>query len=191
MNYSSAMALALPDHLLSVEEYLEFEQKASVRHEYIAGTLYALAGVTKRHSLIVSNLVGHLWAAARGSSCRVYSESVKMRPADNLFYYPDVMVTCHDEEGDPLFETAPCLLVEVLSDSTAHIDKREKLIAYQQIESLKTYLIVYQNEKRLEHHWLDAEGRWQHAHVTDGGRVPLECPDIVLNMNDIYEGINI
>ena len=191
MNYSSVMAHALPDHLLSVEEYLEFEQRASVRHEYVAGTLYALTGVTKRHNLIVNNLVGHLWNASRGTSCRVYSESVKMRPADNLFYYPDVMVACHDEEGDPLFETAPCLLVEVLSDSTAHIDKREKLIAYQRLESLKTYLIVYQNEKRLEHHWLDAGERWQHAHVTDGGRVPLERPDIVLNMSDIYEGIDL
>lgn len=183
------MALASPDHLLSIEEYLEFEQKASVRHEYVAGTLYALAGVTKRQSLIVNNLVFRLVSASRGTSCRVYSESVKMRPAHNLFYYPDVMVACHEEEGDSLYETAPCLLIEVLSDSTARTDKREKLVAYQQIESLEAYLIVHQNEQRLEHHWLGAGGRWQHAHLTDGGRVPLECPDVVLNMNEIYEDI--
>ena len=78
-----------------------------------------------------------------------------------------------------------------MSDSAAHIDKREKLTAYQQIKSLKTYLIVHQNERRLEHHWLDAGGRWQHVHLTDGGRVPLECPNVVLNMNEIYEDIRV
>ena len=191
MNYSGAMAFASPNHLLSVEEYLEFEQSASVRHEYIAGTLYALAGVTKRHSLVVNNLVGHLWNASRGTSCRVYSESVKMLPADNLFYYPDVMVACHEEEGDPLFETAPCLLIEVLSDSTAHIDKREKLIAYQQLKGLQTYLIVHQDKQLIERHWRDAEKRWQHALVAEGGQVALECPALTLGVEEVYEGIDL
>ena len=183
------MALAPLDNLLSVEEYLEFEQKASVRHEYIAGTLYALAGVTKRHSLIVRNVSGHLWLAARGTPCRVYAEDVKMRPADNLFYYPDVMVACHEEEGDPLFETAPCLLIEVLSNSTAHIDKREKLIAYQHVKSLKTYLLIHQDKKLVERHWRDAEGRWQHAQVSEGEQVALECPAMTLSVEEIYEDI--
>ena len=185
------MAYALPDHLLSVEEYLEFERGASTRHEYIAGTLYALAGATKRHNLIVRNVSGHLWLASRGTLCQVYAEDVKMRPADNLFYYPDVMVACHEEEGDPLFETKPCLLVEVLSESTSRIDKREKLIAYQQIESLQTYLIVHQDKKFIEHHWRDTEKRWQHAEISEDEEISLECPSITLSVQEVYEGINV
>ena len=185
------MALAPPDHLLSVEEYLEFEQEASMRHEYVAGTLYALAGATKKHNLIISNLVFRLMSASRGTLCRVYSEGVKVRPVDNLFYYPDVMVACHEEEGDPLFETEPCLLIEVLSESTAHIDKREKLVAYQQLRSLQTYLIIHQDEKLIEHHWLDAEGRWQHAQVAEGEQTSLGCPAITLSVEEVYEGINL
>ncbi len=182
------MAYALPDHFLSVEEYLEYEKKASVRHEYVAGTLYALAGATRRHNLIISNVSGHLWNASRGGPCRVYSENFKLRPSDDFFYYPDVMVVCREEEGDPIFETEPCLLIEVLSDSTAHIDKREKLVAYRQIESLQTYLIVYQNEKLIEHHWVNAEGRWQRAQVVEGG-ISFECPTMTLSVEEVYEDI--
>ena len=191
MNYNSVMPLALPDHLLSVEEYLEFEQKASVRHEYVAGTLYALAGATKKHNLIISNLIFRLMSASRGTLCRVYSEGVKVRPVDNLFYYPDVMVACHGREGDPLFETEPCLLIEVLSESTAHIDKREKLVAYQQLRSLQTYLIIHQDKKLVECHWPSNEGRWQHAQIAEGEEIALECPHLVLSAKEVYEGINL
>ncbi len=185
------MALAPLNYLLNVEEYLEFEQDNPVRHEYVAGTLYALAGATRRHNLIVSNLVFSLVSASRDRPCQVLSENFKVRPADDLFYYPDVMVVCREEEGDPLFETEPCLLVEVLSTSTEHIDRREKFAAYKQIESLKTYVIVHQDKKLVERYWPDDNGRWQYAQVTEGGRVPLGCPDIVLSVEEVYEGINL
>ena len=163
------MAYAPLNYLLSVEEYLEFERESPMRHEYVAGTLYALAGGTRRHNLIVSNLVFSLMSASRDGPCQVLSENFKMRPADDLFYYPDVMVVCREEEGDPLFETEPCLLIEVLSKSTADIDKREKFAAYKQIESLRAYVIVHQDKKLIERYWPDENGRWQHAQVTEGG----------------------
>ena len=184
------MAYALPDHLLSVEEYLEFEQDNPMRHEYVAGTLYALAGATRHHNLIINNLVFRLMDASRGTSCRVYSENFKLRPTDDFFYYPDVMVVCRKEEGNPIFETEPCLLIEVLSDSTAHTDKREKLMAYRQIESLQTYLVVYQDKKLIERHWLDAEKKWQHAQVSEG-EIFLECPTTTLSVQEVYEDIRL
>ena len=188
------MALAPLDTLLSVKEYLEFEQEASVRHEYVAGTLYALAGATKRHNLIISNLIGQLWTATRDKRGRVYSRSVKVRPTHDLFYYPDVMVTCHGEEDDPLlmatYETEPCLLIEVLSNSTQHVDKREKLAVYRQIKSLQTYLIVHQDRKLIERYWLEAES-WQHTQIAEDERVPLTCPNITLSLEEVYEGINL
>ena len=184
------MAYAPLNYLLSVEDYLEFEKESPMRHEYVAGTLYALAGATRRHSLIVSNLSGHLWNASRGTPCRVHTENFKVRPTDDLFYYPDVMVTCHGEEGDPLYDSAPCLLIEVLSKSTAHIDKREKFSAYKQIESLKAYVIVHQDKRLVERYWADDNGRWQHAQVSEGGRIPLEYPSITLSVEEIYENIS-
>lgn len=187
--YTGVMAYALPDHLLSVAEYLEFEQKASVRHEYVAGTLYALAGATRRHNLIKNNLVFHLWAALRRTSLRVYSTSLKLYVANDLLYYPDVMVAYDDGDDTAIFETKPHLLIEVLSVDTAHIDKREKLIAYRQIESLQTYLLVYQDRKLVERHWRDTEGRWQHAQVSEGEQVALECPALTLSVEEVYEGI--
>ena len=165
-----------------------------MRHEYVAGTLYALAGGTKRHNLITNNLVFALMAASRGSSCRVYSEDVKVRPTYDLFYYPDVMVTCHGEKDDPLlmatYETEPCLLIEVLSNSTQHIDKREKLAVYRQIKSLQTYLIMHQDKKLIERYWLEAES-WQHAQITEDKPIPLTCPDVTLSVEGVYEGINL
>ena len=189
MIYTDNMAYAPLNYLLSAEEYLEFERDAAMRHEYVAGALYALAGGTRWHNLIISNLVFHLMSASRGTPCRVYAENFKVRPTADLFYYPDVMVTCHEEEGDPLYETAPCLLIEVLSKSTAHIDKREKFSAYKQIETLKVYVIVHQDKKLVERYWVDDEGRWQHAQVS-GGQVPLECPTLTLSTEEIYENIS-
>ncbi len=187
------MAYAPLNYLLSVEEYLEFEEEASMRHEYVAGTLYALAGGTKRHNLIINNLMFALMAASRGGPCRVYSEEVKVRPTHDLFYYPDVMVTCHGEGDDPLltatYETEPCLLIEVLSKSTSHIDKREKFAAYKQIKTLKAYVIVHQDNRLVERYWTDDKGRWQHAQVSEGGQIPLDCPKVTLSVEEVYEGL--
>lgn len=127
--------------------------------------------------------------ASRGCPCRVHSENVKVRPADDLFYYPDVMVVCHDEEGDPLFETNPCLLIEALSPDTETVDGREKLMAYKGISSLKAYLLVHQDTARVERYWINREGRWLYAQVSGTGRVPIPCPEVTLTLEAIHEGL--
>ena len=75
---------------LTVEEYLKLEESATVRHEYVGGEIFAMVGATKRHNRIIGNITGRLWGAARGGDCRVYSESVKLRVAEDVIYYPDV-----------------------------------------------------------------------------------------------------
>jgi Uma2 family endonuclease len=79
---------------LTVDEYLKLEEGATVRHEYVGGEIFALVGATMRHNRIIGNFASRLWGAARGGECRVYSESVKLRVADDVIYYPDLMVAC-------------------------------------------------------------------------------------------------
>jgi Uma2 family endonuclease len=100
---------------LTVDEYLALEESATVRHEYVGGEIFAMVGATKRHNRIIGNTSGRLWGTARGGPCRVYSESVKLRVADDVIYYPDVMVACGPEGDDPHIEDDPCLVVEVVS----------------------------------------------------------------------------
>ena len=172
--------------LLTVEEYLKLEETASVKHEYVAGTIHAMVGATKRHNRIALNVVAHLLAAARGSSCRLYAMDVKVCVED-VFYYPDVMVACGPEGEDPLVEGDPCLIVEVASPSTQATDRREKLLNYRRIPSLKAYLIVDQDRRWIERHWRDDEGFWRQGGLNEGA-MPVPCPETRLPIDEVYEG---
>ncbi|MBI4540986.1 MAG: Uma2 family endonuclease [Gemmatimonadetes bacterium] len=182
---------ATPRRLPSVEEYLRCEQASDVRHEYVAGGPYALADASRRHNRIALNIATRLVAAARGGSCRVYAGDVKLRAAQDIIYYPDVMVACGPAGRDPLVEDAPCLVIEVTSPSTDAIDRREKLVVYKQIPSLEGYVIVDQDRRRVERHWRDEAGHWIHAEAADTGTIPLPCPEVGLSLDDIYEGTDV
>jgi Uma2 family endonuclease len=182
---------ATRDRPLSVEDYFRLEEASSVRHEYVAGEVYALSGATRRHNRIAGNIFARLWAAARGGPCRVYMSDVKLRAARDVIYYPDVMVACGPEGDDPLVEHAPCLVVEVISPSTEMIDRREKAMVYKGIAGLKAYLIVHQDCRRVERHWRDDQGAWRYAAAVDEGRVPVPCPELELTLGEIYEGVEV
>lgn len=144
---------------ISLEDYLATEKAASSKHEYVDGQVFAMTGVTKRHNKIALNIAMLLRSHVRGTHCSAYVSDVKVRvEATNSFYYPDVMVACDkstlapSDEEDDVYAASPVLLIEVLSRSTATIDRREKLLAYKQIPSLREYLIVYQSRSRAELH---------------------------------------
>ncbi len=173
---------------LSVEDYLEMEKTATVRHEYVAGEIYARVGVSRRHSRIAGNIFRLLAVASTGGSCRVHQSGMKLRIED-VFYYGDVMVACEDEPDDPYYEDSPCLVVEVVSPSTESTDRREKLAAYKRIPGLKAYLIVDGERMRVERHFRDEEGVWLRADLVDEGRLSVPCPEISLTLAEIYEGL--
>ncbi len=180
----------IPHKLPTIEEYLELEETATVRHEYVAGMIYAMVGTTKRHNRIALNIATRLLDAARGGPCRVYASAVKVRIGDDVIYYPDVMVACGAEGDDPLIEDAPCLIVEVISPSTESIDRREKAFTYRKIPSLKAYLVVDQNRRWVERHWCDEKGEWRQGGLADEGMVPIPCPEgFELPLEEIYEGL--
>ncbi len=114
---------------MTVDEYMAFEMRATVRHEFVDGRLFAMSGATKRHNIIAGNIYSILRAHVRGSQCRAYVSDVKARVESmNIFYYPDVMVSCDLFDKDSTFAARPVLIVEVLSRSTAAIDRREKCL---------------------------------------------------------------
>jgi Uma2 family endonuclease len=145
-----------------------------------------MTGASDRHGLIVNAMAFALTAAARRKGCQLFSSDMKLRlelGGNTIFYYPDLLLSCDPQDRDPYFRRAPCMIVEVLSASTARIDRREKLLAYQSLPSVQTYLLVEQDLKRVElyrrsHHW--------QVEYFEQGEIPLDCLDMALPVSEIY-----
>src|SRR5690348_2993556 len=139
------MSVALQDPGLSVEQYLAGEQEREVRHEYVAGEIFAMAGTTDAHNQICRNIYVAIHAHLRGGPCRLFMADVKARglaEGQNFVYYPDLMVTCDPRDTEPLYKSYPKLIIEVLSESTERHDRTEKFWNYIQIETLEEYVLV-------------------------------------------------
>ncbi|MBA3423389.1 MAG: Uma2 family endonuclease [Rubrobacteraceae bacterium] len=180
---------AISHRLPSVEEYLKLEESATVRHEYVGGTIHAMVEATKRHNRISGNIYRRLADAASDGPCRVYMETVKLRTAADTVYYPNVMVACGSESEDPYMENDPCLAVEVISPGTETTDRREKLAAYKRMPNLEAYLIVAQDRKWIERHFRGEDGVWRRADLVDEGELPIPCLEMKLSLAEIYEGL--
>lgn len=175
---------------MTVEDYLRFEESSAVRHEFVEGQLYALAGASARHNDIVLNLTFTLTPHSRRQGCRLNAVELMLQVNDRRYYYPDVAVYCEGAELGGRFRNHPCLVVEVLSPTTKGIDRREKLFAYRGIDTLETYLIVSQDEFKVERHWRDADGAWQQQVIAGDGVIPIGCLDTQLQLSDIYAGLD-
>jgi Uma2 family endonuclease len=189
------MNLAAHEHpTIPIPEYLEGEQGSDIRHEYVAGQVFAMAGAGEKHNRIAGNLFFHLRAAARGKECGVFISDMKVRvEQNNAYYYPDVMVTCDPQDTESLHKRLPCLIVEVLSPATEAIDRREKLIAYRTLPSLRYYLLVSQEKRQVEYYTRDTDNRWLIAVIEDNGSLEIFCNDLKVNfsLDDIYEDVNL
>ena len=176
---------------LSIEEYIEGEQHSEVRHEFIGGLVYAMAGASDEHNAISLNLASAILAHLRGKSCRVFMADSKVRlraDADDIFYYPDLMVACDPRDTNRFFKRFPCVLVEVLSESTERIDRREKFLSYTQIETLEEYILVAQ--EKMEVTLYRRTNQW-HPEILKGATqpLPLASIDFSINLSAIYEGV--
>ncbi|MEZ4633349.1 MAG: Uma2 family endonuclease, partial [Deinococcales bacterium] len=135
------MTLKLPQ-TLSVEDYLSFEQQSDKRYEYAYGYIYAMAGSTVEHNEIITNIQNRLLSSARQQNCALYSENVKLQAADEVFYYPDLMLLCSKAVKGTYIVQHPCVIIEVLSENSLRKDRLEKLLIYRTIANLKLYLLV-------------------------------------------------
>jgi Uma2 family endonuclease len=188
------MNLAAQEYLIPIQEYLDGEQRSEIRHEYLAGRVYAMAGAGEKHNRIAGNLFFHLRAAARGKACGVFISDMKVRVEQNdAYYYPDVMVTCDPQDTESLYKHSPCLVVEVLSPTTEAIDRREKLIAYRTLPSLRYYLLVSQDKRQIECFTRTPDDRWNTVIIENVGILEILCDGLVANisLDEIYEDVRL
>jgi len=158
------MALAQNAARLTEEDYLRLERQADSRSEYFDGEMFAMAGGTRAHSLIATNLLREHSALLKNSDCVTYNADLKVKvEATGLLTYPDVSVVCAeqrflDEQEDVVLN--PLVLVEVLSDSTEAYDRGKKFEHYRKIPGLREYLLVNQKEPRIEQFIRQANEEW-------------------------------
>ncbi len=174
-------------------QYLEMEEKSEIKHEYIDGYVYAMAGANDPHVTIALNMAFVIRNHLRGSNCRVYMSDMKARiDSLNRFYYPDVMVTCDPKDTQTQnHKRFPKLIIEVLSKSTEGFDRGDKFADYQQIESLEEYILVSTKRQRLECFRRNEEGLWiLKSYSGEQGSFQLSCINFEGKFTDLYEDVS-
>jgi Uma2 family endonuclease len=181
-----------PWDLVAINDYLVGELVSPIKHEYLGGVVYAMAGASNAHNLIASNCLGALYGRLRGKPCRPYNSDTKIRlrlPHQVRFYYHDASVICRPNPPGDSFQDEPAVLVEVLSQRTRRIDEGEKKDAYLTIPSLHCYLLVEQETatvvvfRRTEH------GFVREVYQGLDAVIPLREIDIELSLAEVYDGV--
>lgn len=177
---------------MSVEEYLRTEEKSPYKREYVGSFVYPLhaqAGASEAHTLIGTNIIGTLYREVMQRGCRIYQNDMKLVvEGGTSFFYPDVMLVCEPDDGSSYAESRPCLLVEIISNSTASHDRFGKYGIYTAIPSLQTYLIVEQKERRVYAYTRQAD-KWHLDDLTGEGEINLPCLSRTLTLEEIYAGV--
>lgn len=186
---------ALPSEPIRMNEaeYLEFERQSDFRHEYVDGEVFAMAGASDEHNLIVASITIAIGVQLRGGNCKIYSSDMRVRTAHS-YYYPDVMVVCGErilaaETPEALLN--PTLIIEVLSPSTEGYDRGKKFDAFQKIESLQEYILVVQTKARVERFVRSEAKKWSYE-AFEGLDASLELKSINarLKLSEVYEQVD-
>lgn len=207
------MATPVKKKLYTPEEYLALERASEKKHEYIDGEIYEkyeyvdgeiflMSGASPRHCAIAANITGALVPQLRGTPCRVYAGDLKVRSGvfqstrrrKGLFSYPDLSVVCgeprfHDEARDVVVN--PTVIFEILSPATESFDRGTKFFRYQLNDELADYVLIAQDEPRIEHFSKQADNRWLLT-ITHGLESEIHLPSIncALNLAEVFDRIN-
>ena len=173
---------------LSLNEYLDLEKRSPVRHEYVAGNIFAMAGGSRAHNRIAINLVKALDTHLGGSGCEVFINDVKTRvEAADAVYYPDLVVTCAKDDRDKYMVEKATLVIEILSPTTEGVDRREKAMNYALIDTLQEYIIVGQEIRRVE--ILRRSQNWEREVIEGDGVLRFESVGLEIPLAEIYRGV--
>ena len=177
-------------HRYTFHEYLVLEESSTVRHEFLAGEIYAMAGGTPQHAALGMAVGAALLAQLRGGLCRVHSSDLRVRAlATGLTTYPGVTVVCGPYESDPQDKNTivnPRLLVEVTSDSTEEYDRGEKLDSYQRIPSLTAIVLVSHREQLIEVFERQSDASWRRSEARSGAQLAIAGLGCELSVDEIY-----
>lgn len=175
------------------EEYLQIERISPIKHEYLQGQIVAMAGASKAHVIITGNLSALMVNHLRGTSCISYSTDIKVRlPTLNLFYYPDLAVTCdeQDRNSNEDFILHPKLIIEILSNSTEAFDRGDKFADYKTIPELEEYLLVHQHQVLVERFHRRTDSLWVPHIYRAGDQVDLVSIKLSFAIASLYETLN-
>ena len=184
------MALAKQAPYLTVEEYLKYEKESPVKHEYVDGQIFAMAGTSTPHNRLAGNLFNRLDDHLAEAACEPFIADIKVMVSDTLFYYPDVVVACDPPEADPYLRREPLIIIEVSSPTTERIDRNEKLPAYKRIQSLKEIVFVAQDRVRIEIFRRQSGDFWQTEVLTEPDEeLHLQSVGLTLTVAQVYRRV--
>jgi Uma2 family endonuclease len=190
------VSLRRPDLRINVADYIEGEKDSPIRHEYLDGHIYAMAGASDRHNRIALNIASWLneHLSMRPLSmgpCETFISDMKVKVNERIYYYPDVMVSCDPAMSDAYFRSQPIVIVEVTSPTTERVDHHEKMLAYRQVESLREHVLVSQDQIRVEAHRRN-RGDWKAEMLTRPDDVlTLESVGLSISIADIYRNVRL
>ncbi len=190
------MGLEAGNKIFTSEEYLVIERKAEYRSEYLEGEMVAMAGASKKHNLIVANLIRVLGNQLLERNCSVFPSDMRVKiEALGNYVYPDIVVACSDEEfedneNDTLLN--PVVIIEVLSDKTEAYDRGKKFEFYQTIPSLVEYILVSQKSYRIEQFIRQNERIWTYADFHRvNEKMSLSSIQCELMVQDVYAKVTV
>ncbi|MCI0643054.1 MAG: Uma2 family endonuclease [Gemmataceae bacterium] len=186
------MTAAKKLNLISVDEYLAGELTSPVKHEYLGGFVYAMAGARNAHNLIASNTLVRVGARLVGKRCRAFNSDTKIRvrlPNQTRFYYPDASVICRPNPQSDSFQDEPAVLFEVLSRKTRRIDEGEKKDFYLTIPSLALYVLIEQDVPAVVAYRRTEQGFVREVHQGLDAVLPLGEIEVDLPLAEIYDGV--
>ncbi len=176
-----------PGGWISEEDYLAGELTYEIKHEYIDGYVYAMAGASRNHERIAGNIFGELRNFLKNKPCEPFSSDLKIK-AGSRFFYPDVMVVCDEQSQHDYYTDSPVIVVEVLSKASRRVDETTKRIAYQSIPSLKEYVLIEQDFVDVEV-CRRSEG-WVSNHYFMGDSVLFDSIGLTLTVEEIYARVD-
>ncbi|MEA2238263.1 MAG: hypothetical protein QOC81_2987 [Thermoanaerobaculia bacterium] len=179
----------MPERNFTYAYYLALESSSNIKHEFLGGQIYAMAGGTPEHAALAAAAIGLLFAQLRGGNCRVYDADLRVRTPSGLATYPDVTIICgpsERDENDPQAVTNPTLIIEVLSRTTEKYDSGDKFEHYKTLSSLKQYVLLSHRERSVEV-WTRGDGaQWRSAIVREGATAEL-LAGARLDVRELYE----
>jgi Uma2 family endonuclease len=177
-------------------EYLASERLSNARHEFFDGAIFAMAGASKAHNQISSNLVRLLGNALLNKPCSVYSSDMRVKSdRANKYSYPDVVATCKDERFEDKSEDTlltPLLIIEILSDSTEGYDRGDKFFHYRQIDSFVEYVLVSQKNGHIERYIRQPDNTWLYSDFNSmDEKIEFSSTDCTISLQDIYHKVDL
>ncbi|MGA2740526.1 MAG: Uma2 family endonuclease [Bryobacteraceae bacterium] len=184
-----------PVSKLTEEQYLAIDRAAEFRSEFVDGEMFAMSGGTNRHGRIQRNLLGEIYMGLRGSACEPFGSDSRVKVSSRAYVYPDVTVVCGeraaiDPDDDILIE--PVAIFEVLSPSTEKYDRGLKFQLYRTIDSLKDYVLVNQEQVRVEQFTRQADGTWTlHDYQGPDETLTIDSIGVAIPLRRIYDQVAI